>query len=240
MSNTLKWDDLLKRATELGEQHGRGKDTQVKFLMSAVEGGYFQVLDIGRDKHGPGIDDAQKLAEAYVKAQSGATTFDAKATNQRKLMSCVRKCIELGLWPKGGGGEPLGTVNNLISHRQALRKNPSNAKKLDDAANTLMRFAREQLKRDLLIDPAEFDTFCYRKVADQKTQMEDWEQLRKHALRMTKGQTASGAIDGSAELKSIVDLANQRIKKLAIEERDKYTQAKAQPETAELAAFADS
>src|ERR1700728_4228750 len=138
MSNKPTMQDIENAVDELGDQAGKGKDTQVKFILQMVQGGYHGTLDLNASKHGTDVDDAQYFAERYVKRAGAATVFDAKAPNQRKLTSCLRTGIKLGGWPKGGNGEPLATVNNLLSMREKLRKHPATAKRLNDAANTLL------------------------------------------------------------------------------------------------------
>ncbi len=77
-------DQLLAKITELGEQAGKGKDTQIKFLLSCVEGGYHGAVDLVSNKHGTEIDDAmtnicrcgpyQRIREAVHMAAGGETT----------------------------------------------------------------------------------------------------------------------------------------------------------------------
>lgn len=215
-SNVHTLDTLLAKATELGEQAGKGKDTQVKFLLSVMEGGYFNAVDLQSNKHGTDRDDATHLAEAYVKAQGTATVFDAKAGNQRKLISTLRTSIKLGQWPKGGNGEPLGTVNNLLTERQKLRKDPVQVKKLDDAANTFLRFARAQLKRDSLIDPGEFKEFLFKPTRDVPTAEEVLEGIRNGLMKLTKGQAANNtAQDNSKQCRDALALLNDRMAAIA-------------------------
>jgi hypothetical protein len=192
MANQPTFTDLLQKATELGEQAGKGADTQVKFLLAAVEGGYHGAVDLAKNKHGTDMDDARKLAEVYYKARTGSVIFDAKADNQQKLMSTVRTSIRLGAWPKGGNGEPLATVNNLMTIRQGLKKNPATAKKLDDAANTLMKYARAQLKRDTLMGDDELRDLCFRKTPEPATAEEIIEALTKKLDKLIDGSAAGG------------------------------------------------
>lgn len=215
-SNKIDFAALTAKATELGEQKGKGLDTQIKFLLSCLEGGYHNAVDLVPNKHGTDIDDATKLAETYVKAQGTATVFDAKAPNQRKLVSTLRTSIKLGQWPKGGNGEPLATVNNLMSHRQALRKNPLTAKKLDDAANTFLRYARAQLKRDQLIDGEELKEFCQKKTAELPTATELVENARNALQKLVNGTAAqSTAQDNSKEVRDAVQLLTSRLVAIA-------------------------
>lgn len=214
--NAITFADLLQTATELGAEAGKGKDTQIKFLLKAVEGGYHNALDLAGNKHGTDVDDATKLAEAYVKAQQGAVIFDAKAMNQRKLISTLRTSIKLGSWPKGGNGEPLATVNNLMTIRQNLKKIPAEAKKLDDAANTLLKYARTQLKRDTLIDDAGLKTFCYKPGQQFATAEDIIERMTKQLDKLIDGSAASGtAQDNSAEVRDARKFLRKRLSAIA-------------------------
>jgi hypothetical protein len=210
---------------ELGEMAGQGKDTQIKALMKVLEGAFHGSIDLQADKHGTDVDDCTKLAEAYVQAQNSATVFDAKAMNQRKLISTYRTVTKLGQWPKGGNGEPLGTANNLITMRQKMRAIPGEIKKLDDAANTLLRYARAQLKRDQLIDDKELKTFCYKKDSTLQTPKQIIEGVRKTLTALKDGKAASGtAQDASQDIRDAIRSLTDRLKKIA----DKRGAAKAQ------------
>jgi hypothetical protein len=211
VGNKLDMNQLMARAQELGEQAGKGKDTQIKFLLSACEGGYLNAIDLVPNKHGTEIDDATKLAERYVTAQGTATVFDAKAMNQRKLISTLRTSIKLGQWPKGGSGEPMATVNNLIAHRQTLRKNPQIAKKLDDAANMFLRYARAQLKRDQLIDGEELKSFAFKKIPDGQNVAEVLEGIRNSLNKLIKGGRKDGLQDASNEVRAAAQKITDRL-----------------------------
>jgi hypothetical protein len=215
VGNKLDMAALLAKAQELGEQAGKGKDTQIKFLLSACEGGYLNAIDLVPNKHGTEIDDATKLAETYVRAQGTATVFDAKAGNQRKLVSTLRTSIKLGQWPKGGSGEPMATVNNLMSHRQTLRKQPQNAKKLDDAANTFLRYARAQLKKDTLIDGEELKNFVWKKVPDGQNVSEVLESVRNTLNKLVKGGRKDGLQDASSEVRAAAQKITDRLVAIA-------------------------
>jgi hypothetical protein len=215
VGNKLDMAALMQKAQELGEQAGKGKDTQVKFLLSACEGGYLNAIDLVPNKHGTEIDDATKLAETYVRAQGTATIFDAKSMNQRKLISTLRTSIKLGQWPKGGSGEPMATVNTLLAHRQTLRKQPQNAKKLDDAANTLLRYARAQLKKDTLIDGDELKSFVFKKVPEGQNVAEVLEGIRGSLNKLSKGQRKDGLQDNSAEVRDAMAKISARLVAIA-------------------------
>ena len=214
--NAMTFHEVETDIIELGKMAGQGKDTQIKALLKVVNGAFHGSVDLQENKHGTDIDDCTRLAELYAVAQNSAVVFDHKAANQRKLISTFRTCTKLGQWPKGGNGEPLGTVNNLITMRQKLRAIPGEIKKLDDAANTLMRYARAQLKRDQLIDDKELKTFCYKKDGTLQTPEQIIEGCRKQLIGLKDGKAASGtAQDASQDVKDAIKSLTERLKKIA-------------------------
>lgn len=212
--NKLDMAQLMARATELGEQAGKGQDTQIKFLLSCCEGAYHGAVDLKVSKHGADIDDACKLAETYVKAQGTASVFDAKAPNQRKFVSTLRTSIKLGQWPKGGPGEPLQTVNNLMNIRQGMRKDPVQRKGLDDAANTFLKFARAQLKSDHLLPDSDLRKFCLKPTPDKATAAERVEALRNSLQSLVKGNK-DGVQDNSARVREALRALTDRLVEIA-------------------------
>lgn len=216
-SNSPTFQSLLDDATELGKQAGLGKDTQIKFYLKVFEAGFHGKIDLDSNKHGTDVDDATKLTEAYVKAQTSALVFDAKAPNQRKAISCVRTCIKGGMWPKGGSGEPLATVNNLMAARQKYRADPANAKKLDDAANTLLRYLRQQIRRDHLIAGNELTKMCFKKEHELATAEDILQSIRKQATALLDGTAShSTATDNSAEVLAIKNACTKRLADIAV------------------------
>lgn len=215
-ANSMTFEKLMTEATELGKQAGQGKDVQIKFDLKLLEAAFQGNIDLDENKHGSGVSDAVKLSETYVKSQGTATIFDAKAPNQRKLISNVNKCIKLGMWPKGGPGEPLQTVNNLIALRQKLRQDPANAKKLDDAHNTLMRFATRQLKQDQLIGGEELKLFCFKSEADARSAEDVLVSVRKTLSNLIVGKVSNCPdLDDSPEVKNMVQLVTKRLTVIA-------------------------
>jgi hypothetical protein len=213
LSNKITFDNIRADMRELGAQAGQGQDTQIKALLRAVEGGYHNALDLTKDKHGPDIDDATLLAEDYVKARNGSVVFDAKDPNQRKLVSTVRTSIKLGSWPKGGNGEPIATVQNLMTMRNNLKKIPAEAKKLNDAANTLLNYARTQLKRDTLIEDDELKGFCYKKPQELASAEDIIERCAKQLESLANGKAAHGTAQNNG--KNVTDAARALRKELA-------------------------
>lgn len=193
-SNAPTFADLEKIATELGTLTGQGKNSFSQFLLKITEAGFLGTLDVDPNKHGNGVDDAQKLTGTYVKAQTGATIFDAKAPNQRVTTSKARTMIRFSMWSKGGTGEPMGMLNKFVARRQQLRKDPAMSKRLDDASNCLVAVARAQLKSDHLLQASDFDQYLLKKKAAGPTEEAKLEAIRKAANSKLLDQATSKAI----------------------------------------------
>lgn len=215
-TNGYTFAALDLKAKELGEQAGKGKDTQIKFLLSLAEGAFHAQINLDANKHGPDKDDATKLVETYVQAQSSAVVFDAKAPNQRKAISCARTSIKLGSWTKGGTGQPLGMIGDFMTIRQKLRADPANAKKLDDAANAFLRMARTQIKRDQLLSDAELRQFCFKPVPSLNTLEDFYVQMRGIATSVKAGKAAYKTVsDQAPEITEIIAACTKRLTEIA-------------------------
>lgn len=215
--NLPKLQELLAAAEQLGAEEALGKDVQIKFDLKVLEAANLGGIDLTKDKHGDGIDDAVKLSEAYFKGRNKSVIFDHKEPKQRKLAATTRTMIKLGGSPKWGVNEPMQTVNQLMTLRQNLRKTANKGTKLDDAHNTLMRFAREQLKLDTMIaGDDKLKAFCFR--ADPEARgAEDWlRQVLKQAIALRQGKLSNCPdLDNSAEVNAIINNCNKRLSAIA-------------------------
>lgn len=214
--NALTLAQMLVIATDLGAMEALGKDGQVKFDLKVAEAAFVGAVDLTKDKHGDGIDDSVQLAAAYVKGRNGAVIFDHKEAKQRKLASNVRTMIKLGSSPKFGVGEPMSTLNNLMTTRQNLRRTATKGVRLDDAHNTLMRFAREQLKRDTLFAGDELKTFCLKPDSEPRTADEVIRSILNTATKLKTGKLSNCSdVDTSPEINAIITSCNKRLTAIA-------------------------
>jgi hypothetical protein len=220
-TNQISFADLCETAKTLGENSGNAADVQIKFLLKALDGAYHNAIDLTKNKHGTDVDDATKLAEIYFRARTGNVIFDSRAANQQKLASTLRTSIKLGGWTKGGNGEPIATVNHLMSKRQKLKQNPATAKRLDDAANTFLRFARTQLKRDTLMAEDELEELCFKPEAELRTVEQIIESQVKALDKLIDGSAANGT--AQCHTQNILDARQKLRDELASIAKEKRT-----------------
>ncbi len=224
--NVITHEEIMEVAKQLGADSARGKDTQVKSLLKCIEGAYHGALDLKKNKHGADRDDASLYAEHYWKAGNANAVFNYKDDNQQKLASTIRTSIKLGGSSKFGNGEPIVTVNKLMTTWQKLRAGPER-KRLDDAANTLMKYARTQLKRDRVLSDDERREMGFRPGKTEATVEEILEATRKKLDKLINGTLNGGAVQCksphiiaarhslSQELAAIAKAKNPNIKQSA-------------------------
>lgn len=187
LQNDQRFDDLLKRARDFGTASGTAKDVQIKFGLALVDAAYEGVIDMTPDKHGKGEDDALKLCAEYAIHSRGATQFFVGSDSAKVQIAKARTCIKLGGWTKGGRGEPINTVNQLMAIRRKLRADPNVAGSLDDAYSTLLRYARAQLKLDALMATAELTDFCMKPTPKPKTVEKKLKAIKKEIDKLISG-----------------------------------------------------
>jgi hypothetical protein len=211
--NPLAFEPLREQMREWGALSGKSKDVQIKAALRICESAAAGHLDLTPDKHGAGKNDAAVLGEDYAKSQNSAIIFDARAANQRKLISNFNKCIRFASSPKWGIGQPMGNINLLLTVRQNLRKQAkAGAAKLDDAFNILMRYATAQLKDDTLFTQQQLEQMCYKNQSEPRTAEDVLRSIQKLASNLKSGKVPNCAdIDTSAEVASIIAACNKRI-----------------------------
>lgn len=191
--NVITHQEVMDMASKLGAEAALGKDTQIKSLLKCLEGGYHNVLDLKKNKHGTDCDDATKYAEAYFKGKNANAIFDAKADNQQKLASTIRTSIKLGATPKFGNGEPIATVNNLMTMFQKAKSGPDR-KRLDDAANVFLKYARAQLKQDTLLTDDQCRELLFRPIKEEATVEAILEAAKKKLEKLIDGSAGGGSL----------------------------------------------
>jgi hypothetical protein len=215
--NAPTFEQLLSDAAELGKEGGRGGDGITRLLLRTAETSFGEAADVQKHKHGRGVDDAAKIADAYIKGRSDGTLFDIKGPPMHTMRSRVRLMIKLGRWEKGGAGEPLSTLNSLITLHLKLRKEGSSD--LEDAPNAILRFAREQIKRDSVISAPELRTFCFKKEPQPKTE-EDF--VEAECKRWQKAKVGKDGFSVDADMADeIIGSCTKRLEAIATAKRMK-------------------
>jgi len=206
LSNKLTVQQLEQEFQLLGKAEGFGRDSQIKFHLRLVEAAHQGTLDLKEDKHGPEKTDAYVLTEAYYNARNGndGAQWDAKSANVRKARSVAKLCIKLGCWNKSGGpNEPWQTVQELMTKWRELRK--KQADNLDDACNTLFRFARAQLAEASVIGADRLQEFCFKRTRDGREAEAYVESIRKTAVALKEGTLKGGAQSNTKEIGDIIN-----------------------------------
>ncbi len=209
-TNRMTFDDLRSIAKDLGEQAGKGTDTQERYILQVIESGYLNVADLAANKHGGQRDDAVVLAGDYLTAKNASVTFDKKSKSHQKLVSCTRTGIKLGMYPRGGDGAIMKMVGDLMSIWRNEAKVASNRKNMKDAFNTIMDVARVQIRRDTILGDVELKGLCYKPTKEEAPP----EKIIASAKDKLEALVASGQ-DTSVEVSTAIRELHDRLRDIA-------------------------
>jgi len=209
--SNMTFEYLLEVAKESGQKEAQGADSLPQFFLDIAQGAFLGVIDVTANKHGAGVNDAAKLTQARTQARTGSTIFDRKALNVRVAVNRTNTMIKLGMWPKGGPGEPLSTLNKLLTnHRKAIQT----GKKVVDAANAMLNYARAQTKSDHILPDTELEK-CFLKPDPTKPSEEDMlASLRKRLQAAKVGKGLDGTLEGDTADK-MIGAITKRLKVIA-------------------------
>ena len=214
-SNQITMADLLVIARESGEAEAKGQDSLPQFLLKVTEASFVGAIDVTANKYGPGIDDATKITAERVKARTGSNVFDRRALNQRVACNRTRTMTKLGMFTKGGPGEPLSTLNKLLTLRDKASKNAATQKRVIDAANAMINYARAQVRADHVLADADLEKFFLKPDHDKPSEEQFLEATRKRFQAAKVGKGLNGAIDADTADKAITAIT-KRLKAIAV------------------------
>lgn len=102
--------------------------------------------------------------------------------------------------------------------RQRLKNSSLTRSKVDDAANTLLRYARRQIKLDTLIDKEELEQLCYKGERDNPELMDVLVAQRNALTKLRDGKAVHGTVqDNSPQIIACIDALQDRIRVLGEE-----------------------
>lgn len=213
--NKPTFDSLLADVTKIAEEGGKAHDSQIRHFLKVIDGAFLGVLSTDPDKHGKGISDTEKLSAACMKAASGASMFSIKTV--KKMNAVTNLAIRFGMCSKfSAPGEPVQTMNTLVTLWRKLRADPANKGQLIDCANAAAKYAREQLKRNSLIGETELRGYCFKPGKEPKTAEELLDDIRKTLRKLVAGSACKGnALDDSPEVKEMIKQADKRMLAIA-------------------------
>lgn len=212
-SNVPTFEEMLQIVNDLGTSHAEGKDTQVKYDLKVASWASTGAIDLLPNKHGHGISDAVKLAMGYVRAHNSRVIFDLKAPNEKRVTSNTKKLIKVMRQDKWGNDQPLGTMNDLVTARQNLKKA---GHPVIDAHNAIMKWATAQLKTDKLIKGDELKEFALKQDPEPSTAEDVLDAVRKTVMKLRAGAVPNCPdMDDSQETKDIIGLIGKRLTDIA-------------------------
>jgi len=216
--NDTRFDDLLVESEKLGTLAGQGEDVQVKHLLLVTQAAFECVIDNTKNKHGADRDDATIIAEKYWHARHQNVIFNPKAGNQRKTISCLRQCITMGGWSKGGPSEPMGMLNRAMTMYKNLRKVPGNTKRMIDPANYVISLARKLKRSDYVLDDSTMNDMAFKKDPDIATVSDVLDKTRATLKKLHDGKHPAG-VCSTVHVEKAIKAITEELKSIATDKK---------------------
>lgn len=223
--NDYRADDFFSKCEEYGKRIAAGEDALPQLYIDVIQGAYDGYLDLQKDKHGQNLDDAMYAYTRAMTSKSGAAVFKGKADSLNSQASRVRSILKVGLWTRGGTGQPIERRNKLVNVWSKLATEPHAKGRRVSLAEALIKFARVQVKRDAILTDEELQNLCLRPAKADLT-LADWiERTCVKPLRdLRNGKANRGQLSDQSEairdsLEALVDRVTElRGKDMELEE----------------------
>lgn len=223
-SNLLaqKWDQLLEDTRLAAASKAAGDEVRVQHLLKVFRAGFEGVIDNTQDKHGSGVDDAQRIAEVWYKSRNANVVFNPKADNQKKLISEMRRMIICGGWTKGGPQEPVATVNNVMGAYKKMRA--TEGPRMIDAGNFLLAVARHISRSDTMPAHDDLMKHALKPVGSVATIEDVLDATRRTLIKLQSGKHSAGQC-ATVNVDHAVKALNKELKAIADAKRAAETAA---------------
>ena len=95
--NDMRFEDLKKEVQQLGREEAMGDDALPKLALKVVRAAADGVIDLDKNKHGPGVDDATLLYTGYVEAKGKKSIHEHTPAGIKSNVSKLRQGITAGM-----------------------------------------------------------------------------------------------------------------------------------------------
>lgn len=181
-TNDKRFDDYMAEVRQLGRDEGDGNRAKARFFVRTVQATVDGLVDLTKDKHGKGVDDASFAYAEYLKQKSKKTAEDSTENGLKANVSKLRVGIKLGSMTTC---DPVGVMNRTITKRAEMLKDGVEVRPEEPG---LINVAREQLQHDSDLSDEQIAD-CVRKAEPKdKTLVAEVEAVRKKLEKVITGE----------------------------------------------------
>lgn len=96
-SNTsMTFDDLVKETRKLGTEKAEGDDSLAKLFLRVVRASAEGIIDLTKNKHGDGVDDARFLFSTFANSVAKKSVHERTQNGMKANVSKLRQAVVVG------------------------------------------------------------------------------------------------------------------------------------------------
>ncbi|HLL28992.1 MAG TPA: hypothetical protein VKT73_15250 [Xanthobacteraceae bacterium] len=208
--NDKRLDDLMSEVRELGRDAASGKDSLPSLAHKIVRAANDGIVTLDKDSEGK--DDAHRVYDAYLTAESKKAVHDHTATGKKANVSKLRQLIAVG------GMTTCDPVEVFTRASRLYQEMVKSEVKVVSPYPALVAVARAQLACDTDLTDDQIRAAC-EKVSKDKTLETELTRIVNSIEKIVTGE--AGVQDQSDELVQAHSLVKQRLAALmSVKERD--------------------
>ena len=200
--NDTRKEDLMKEVREYGRHAAEGKDALPVLALRVVRAANDGVIDTTKDKDKR--DDANRIYEAYIAAESKKLVHKHTETGLKANVSKVRQIIIMGSMTTC---DAVAVLDRAVVLREAMLKAEE---KVKPAFASYVDVARDQIaKADSDLSDDEIRAACRSKEPAEKTLEKELQAIQKRLEKIVTGE--GGVKDQSTEVIQAEELIRTRL-----------------------------
>ncbi len=209
-SNSVARDELrrelMNEVREYGRNSAEGKDSLPMLATRVIKASADGIIDLSKDANG--WDDAAKMYEAYVTAESKKAVHDHTDTGKKANVSKLRQLVIFGALTTV---DPVDVHNRTFEKRLKMAKEGQNVKA---AYPAYVDVARAQIKTQTELSDDELTAVLLKPEKNDPDVVTEITQIKKRIERLITGE--KGLQDNSEQIIQVNKLLGERLAALTL------------------------
>lgn len=203
--NDTRFDDFMSDVRQFGRNAAEGKDALPMLAARVVAAANDGVIDLDKDKHGDGVDDAAFLYAEYSKSEAKKSVHEMTDGGKKANVSKLRQIIKFGGMTTC---DPVDVFNRTVIKR---KKMVAADQKVKPAYASYVDVARAQLDLDRDMSDDEIAATITRKGPEPKDLEKILRPIEKALEGVISGENKHGVKDQSPEVITAFEQIRSRL-----------------------------
>jgi len=212
-NTSITFDSLVKEARKLGAEKAHGDDSLAKFFIRMVAASVEGVIDLTKNKHGEGVDDAHYLYSEFSGSRSKKAIHERTANGLKAQVSKARTAIHLG---SGTQWDAMNVIDRAVEFHKTLSETGA---KMKPAYVAYVDVARTQISKDAELTDDEIKECLVKASKEDPTVEGILRSIQKKLEGLITGEV--GVKDSDERTENAFNLIRERLSLATLVEKQK-------------------